>query len=85
MWREEDNKLRRHLKFKDFKAAIEFMNKVAIIAEELNHHPTWSNTYNIVDIELTTHSAGNTVTQQDHDLARRIDELYDSCRSDVNC
>lgn len=55
-----------------------FMNQVADVAEELNHHPWWSNVYNKVNIELTTHDAGNTVTDKDLKLARRIDELYDN-------
>ncbi|PVY40439.1 4a-hydroxytetrahydrobiopterin dehydratase [Pontibacter virosus] len=78
MWRETENKLTRSFEFKDFRAAMAFMNKVADVAEELNHHPWWSNVYNKVEIELTTHDAGNTVTDKDLELARRIDELYDN-------
>jgi 4a-hydroxytetrahydrobiopterin dehydratase len=78
MWKEDDSKLTRSFQFKDFKAAMTFMNKVADVAEELNHHPWWSNVYNKVDIELTTHDAGNTVTAKDVELARRIDQLYDA-------
>lgn len=76
MWKEEEDKLQCSLQFKDFKQAIAFMNKVAEVAEELNHHPWWSNVYNKVTIELTTHDAGNTVTELDHKLAKRIDEIY---------
>jgi 4a-hydroxytetrahydrobiopterin dehydratase len=76
MWKEEDNKLKRSLQFKDFNQAMAFMNEVADVAEELNHHPWWSNVYNKVDIELTTHDAGNTITERDHKLADRIDEIY---------
>ncbi|MBX0333654.1 4a-hydroxytetrahydrobiopterin dehydratase [Pontibacter sp. HSC-14F20] len=78
MWRETDNKLTRSFQFKDFRTAMAFMNKVADVAEELNHHPWWSNVYNRVEIELTTHDAGNTVTDKDLELARRIDVLYDN-------
>lgn len=78
MWKETENKLTRSLEFKDFRAAMAFMNKVADVAEELNHHPWWSNVYSKVEIELTTHDAGNTVTDKDVELARRIDEIYDS-------
>ncbi len=53
------------------------MNAVGEVAEEMNHHPWWSNVYNKVAIELTTHDAGNTVTEKDLALARRIDEIYD--------
>ena len=76
MWKEEDNKLKCSLHFKDFKQAMAFMNEVAEVAEELDHHPWWSNVYNKVEIELTTHDAGNTVTPRDHKLAKRIDEIY---------
>lgn len=76
MWKEENNKLQRNFQFKDFKQAMAFMNEVADVAEELNHHPWWSNVYNKVAIELTTHDAANTVTELDHKLAGRIDEIY---------
>lgn len=76
MWKEEQNKLQRSFQFKDFKQAMAFMNKVADAAEELNHHPWWSNVYNKVEIELTTHDASNTVTDLDHKLADRIDAIY---------
>ncbi|MCP2043015.1 4a-hydroxytetrahydrobiopterin dehydratase [Pontibacter sp. HSC-36F09] len=78
MWKETENMLTRSLEFKDFRSAMAFMNKVADVAEELNHHPWWSNVYNKVEIELTTHDAGNTVTDKDLELARRIDEIYDN-------
>jgi 4a-hydroxytetrahydrobiopterin dehydratase len=81
MWQEEDNKLKRSLTFKDFKQAMAFMNAVAEVAEEMDHHPWWSNVYNKVDMELYTHDAGNTVTQRDHKLAKRIDEIYDKFES----
>ena len=51
------------------------MSKVAIVAEKMNHHPFWSNVWNTVKIELTTHEADNTVTEQDHKLAAIIDSL----------
>ncbi len=50
------------------------MAKVAAIADELNHHPEWSNVYNKVMIKLSTHSAGDIVTDKDRELAKRIDE-----------
>lgn len=75
MWEEKENKLIRTFKFKDFKEAFAFMTKVADLAEEMNHHPMWSNSYNKVTIELTTHSAGNTVTEKDRLMAKAIDEL----------
>ncbi|MCC9135710.1 4a-hydroxytetrahydrobiopterin dehydratase [Pontibacter silvestris] len=78
MWKEEDNNLKRSFQFKDFKEAMAFINDVAEIAEALNHHPWWSNVYNKVEIQLTTHDAGNTITELDHKLAAQIDEVYKS-------
>lgn len=75
MWTETDNKLVREFKFNDFTEAFAFMTKVAIHAEKMNHHPNWSNVWNTVKIELTTHDAGNTITQKDRDLAAKIDDL----------
>ena len=75
MWKEEDNKLKKTFDFKDFTEAFGFMTKVAIVAEKMNHHPFWSNVYNQVSIELSTHDAGNIVTEKDHKLAAAIDEL----------
>jgi 4a-hydroxytetrahydrobiopterin dehydratase len=75
MWIEEDNKLKKTFEFKDFREAFAFMTRVAFLAEAHNHHPNWSNVYNKVIIELTTHDQGNTVTQKDKKLAQAIDEL----------
>lgn len=74
-WKENDRTLEKEFKFKDFTDAFGFMTKVALIAEKMDHHPTWTNTYNTVTISLSTHDAGNTVTEKDHKLARAIDEL----------
>lgn len=73
MWKEKDNKLVRKFTFKDFKEAFAFMTRVAIAAEKNNHHPTWTNTYNKVEIVLTTHDEGNTITDKDRKLADEID------------
>lgn len=75
MWIEENNALKRTFQFKDFINAFAFMTKVAFIAEKMNHHPNWSNVYNTVEITLTTHDAGNIVTEKDHQLAKEIDKL----------
>ena len=75
MWQEKDNKLVKTFEFKDFTEAFGFMSKVAIEAEKMNHHPNWSNVWNKVSFELTTHDAGNTVTDLDRKLAAKIDEL----------
>ena len=76
MWKEENNQLKRSFEFANFIEAFGFMSKVAMIAEKMNHHPTWSNTYNKVDIVLSTHDAGNTVTDKDRKLATAIDGVY---------
>lgn len=75
MWIEENHKLKRTFKFKDFSEAFAFMTRVAILAEKMNHHPNWSNVYNKVTIELNTHDAGNIVTEKDRQLAQAIDNL----------
>jgi 4a-hydroxytetrahydrobiopterin dehydratase len=76
MWQEQNNQLKRSFKFTNFIEAFAFMTKVAFAAEKLNHHPNWSNVYNQVDIILSTHDAGNTVTEKDWQLAKKIDEIY---------
>ncbi len=75
MWNEENNKLVKTFTFKDFTQAFGFMCKVAIVAEKMNHHPAWSNVYNRVSFELSTHDAGNIVTDKDRKLAAAIDAL----------
>ncbi|MCI0751143.1 MAG: 4a-hydroxytetrahydrobiopterin dehydratase [Flammeovirgaceae bacterium] len=75
MWKEENNKLTKSFVFKDFTQAFGFMTKVALIAEKMDHHPTWTNTWNRVNIELSTHDAGNIVTDKDRVLAKAIDSL----------
>ena len=75
MWQETDNKLYRVFKFKDFSEAFSFMTRVALLAEKMDHHPTWTNTYNSVEIWLNTHDAGDVVTDKDKKLAKGIDKL----------
>lgn len=75
MWKEENNKLVKTFTFKDFTEAFGFMSKVAIVSEKMNHHPAWSNVYNRVSFELSTHDAGNIVTDKDRKLAAAIDAL----------
>lgn len=75
MWVEKNNKLTRTFKFEDFQEAFAFMTRVAFLAEKHNHHPNWSNVYNTVEIELTTHDKGNTVTEKDRKLAKAIDQI----------
>ena len=75
MWKEEDNKLCKSFSFKDFKEAFGFMTKVALVAEKMDHHPLWTNVYNTVDFKLSTHDAGDKVTEKDRILAKAIDAL----------
>ncbi len=74
-WRQEGEALVRDLKFDGFASAMAYVNRVADLAEEVNHHPDilihgWNN----VRLTLTTHSAGG-LTENDHEMARRIDDL----------
>lgn len=75
MWIEEDNKLKQSFEFENFIEAFGFITKVAIVSEKMNHHPNWSNVYNRVTIELSTHDAGNVITDRDRELAAEIDKL----------
>ena len=70
-WEVADGCLRREVKLADFRDAFSFMTRVAFDAEELNHHPDWSNVWNRVTINLSTHDAGG-ITELDLELARRI-------------
>lgn len=78
MWEEKDNALHATFTFTDFIEAFGFMTAVAMLAEKQNHHPEWSNVYNKVTIKLTTHDAGNTVTDKDRQLADSITEMISS-------
>ncbi|MCB1676157.1 MAG: 4a-hydroxytetrahydrobiopterin dehydratase [Halioglobus sp.] len=73
-WALDQHKLYRHFVFENFVEAFGFMTQVALLAETMNHHPEWSNTYNRVEIHLTTHEAGG-ISTRDFTLARRIDSL----------
>jgi 4a-hydroxytetrahydrobiopterin dehydratase len=66
--------IRKVWKFKSFSEAWGFMSRAALQAEKLNHHPEWSNVYNVVDVTLTTHAAKG-LTELDLELARRMDKL----------
>ncbi|MET0395014.1 MAG: 4a-hydroxytetrahydrobiopterin dehydratase [Chitinophagaceae bacterium] len=75
MWTEEKNKLYRKITFKDFSEAFAFMTRVALIAEKMDHHPEWKNVYNTVELWLSTHDAGDVVTEKDRKLATAIDAM----------
>lgn len=76
MWNEDNNTLVRQFTFRDFSEAFAFMARVALVAEKMNHHPLWTNIYNRVEIRLSTHDAGNTITDKDRKLADAIDRIY---------
>jgi 4a-hydroxytetrahydrobiopterin dehydratase len=73
-WTVQNDKLRRQVRFADFSEAFAFMTRGALAAEQLNHHPEWSNVWNRVTIELTTHDTGG-LSNLDVELAGRIDAL----------
>jgi len=75
MWEEKENYLYRKFVFRDFSEAFSFMSRVALAAEKMDHHPTWKNTYNTVEVWLNTHDAGNIVTDKDRKLASLIDAM----------
>lgn len=72
---EGQSALVKEFKFKDFVGAWAFMNSVALVAEKMDHHPNWCNVYNHVIIRLSTHDAGNKITDKDRKLAAEIDKL----------
>ena len=74
-WKEKDNKLYRKFEFKDFSEAFAFMTRVALEAQSMDHHPLWTNVYNTVEVWLSTHDAGDIVTDKDKKLAKKIDKL----------
>jgi 4a-hydroxytetrahydrobiopterin dehydratase len=74
-WQEKDNTLYRKFEFKDFSEAFAFMTRVALVAEKMNHHPKWTNVWNTVEVWLSTHDAGDIVTDKDKKLAEKIDGL----------
>lgn len=75
MWKEANNKLTRDFEFTNFVKAFAFMTEVAFLAEKHQHHPEWTNVYNKVTINLSTHDAGDIVTEKDRKLAKAIDQL----------
>jgi 4a-hydroxytetrahydrobiopterin dehydratase len=74
-WAHTNNILCRDFVFTDFSNAFAFMTQVALLAEKADHHPNWSNVYNRVTIELTSHDAGNQVTAKDAALAQAINSI----------
>ncbi len=73
-WAESRSGIARSFRFGDFSEAFAFMTRVAMLAEQADHHPEWSNVWNRVDVLLTTHSEGG-LTARDIDLAKSMDAL----------
>ena len=74
-WRHEEDKLKKTFRFQNFREAVSFIVRMSFSAEEHNHHPELRNVYHTVDIALTTHDAGNRVTDMDVGLARAIKDF----------
>jgi 4a-hydroxytetrahydrobiopterin dehydratase len=74
-WERKNDTLAKTFQFHSFREAFGFMARVAFEAEELNHHPDWSNSYNKVSIQLATHDAGGKITARDVELAKRIEHI----------
>ena len=75
--------LRKIWKFRNFSEAWGFMTRVALAAEKINHHPEWSNVYNVVDVVLTTHDCDG-LSQLDIDLAQRMDAIAGTAEVQTN-
>lgn len=73
-WKETEAGIESDFEFKDFVQAFAFMTKVAEVAEEMQHHPEWSNTYNKVSIKLFSHDQ-EAVTEKDYQMAEQINQL----------
>ena len=73
-WQREGNSIVKSYHFSDFIEAMSFMNQAAFHAEALEHHPEWKNTYNVVDVRLTTHDTGG-ITSLDIRLAKRMEHI----------
>ena len=74
-WIESNDKLKRKFEFKDFNEALAFINKLAPICESMNHHPEINWVYNKIEITLSTHDAGDKITELDYQLAKKIDKI----------
>jgi 4a-hydroxytetrahydrobiopterin dehydratase len=75
MWTEINQSLYQKFEFRDFSEALSFMVQVGLVSEKMNHHPKWTNVYNVVEVWLSTHDAGNIITEKDRALALAIDQL----------
>lgn len=76
-WKLQKGKLHRAFECKDFIDAFGRMTRVALVAQEMNHHPEWSNVWNNVTVDLSTHSLGG-VSKLDFELAAKISQIFSS-------
>lgn len=74
-WLYQHNALTKHFRFVSFRAAMTFMQRASFLAENLEHHPLWTNMYDVVTVQLSTHGAGHRVTARDVELARLFEKL----------
>ncbi len=74
-WKSEGDALTKTFTFGSFREALSFMVRIGFEAEEMNHHPEWTNTYNKVVVRLNTHDAGDKVTAKDVELATRMQKI----------
>jgi 4a-hydroxytetrahydrobiopterin dehydratase len=77
-WIEEDNKLQRSLEFRDFNESLDFINKLGVICESMNHHPEINWVYNKIKLTLSTHDAGDEITDLDYQLANGINDILEN-------
>jgi ribonuclease HI/pterin-4a-carbinolamine dehydratase len=82
MWQDTNNGLYKKFEFKNFDEAFSFMQKVAEIARNRNHHPKWQNQWNIVEIWLATHESDNQITEQDRQMADAVDSLLNESKGE---
>lgn len=75
-WKTTPQSLEKTFEFNSFEEAMLFMQNATPFISEADHHPTWSNTYNRVHVKLTTHDAGNQVTDKDREIAKILDKVY---------
>jgi 4a-hydroxytetrahydrobiopterin dehydratase len=76
-WQVEGDHLHREVRFEDFNEAFGFMARVALVAEKLNHHPDWSNSWNTVTIDVTNHDAGG-ISDVCVDLTTKVNAILAS-------
>ncbi|TVZ50910.1 4a-hydroxytetrahydrobiopterin dehydratase [Dokdonia sp. Hel_I_53] len=73
-WEHDENAIHTTIEFENFREVFATMTRIAFECEKMDHHPTWTNTYNELEISLSTHDADG-VTEKDFDLAAAIDDI----------